>query len=102
MLSYRGRRSGRAFRVPLRYAETANGVVALAVHPDGKLWWRSFAEPADATLTLRGARMPVVGSLADGSVRDRALAAYVGRYPRSATFARDAAVVVFAPTRESA
>ena len=43
VLSYRGHRSGRTFRIPLRYAETADGAfVAVAVRPDRKLWWRSF------------------------------------------------------------
>ena len=39
VLEYRGRRSGRTFRIPLRYAETRDGsLVAIAVEPDRKHW----------------------------------------------------------------
>jgi hypothetical protein len=99
-VAYRGHRSGRTFRVPLRYAQTTDGaVVAVAVRPERKRWWRSFAEPADATLTLRGNRVEAIGALAEGDDRDRARAAYVSRFPRSAALARDAAIVVFTATR---
>ena len=97
VLAYRGHRSGRSFRIPLQYATTADGtIVALAVRPTRKLWWRSFAEPAPATLTLRGERIEVRGSLAEGAERETALAAYVERHPRSAGLAEYAAIVVFA------
>ena len=96
-VAYHGHRSGRVFRIPLRYAETTDGaVVAVAVRPEGKRWWRSFAEPADATLTLRGRRVGAIGALARGDGRERALEAYVARFPRSARLAHDAAIVVFA------
>jgi hypothetical protein len=96
VLDYRGHRSGRSFRIPLRYAETTDGsVVAVAVRPERKRWWRSFAEPADATLTLRGVRVEAIGALAEGDDRERALEAYLARYPRAAELARDAAIVVF-------
>ena len=99
VLSYRGRRSGRTFRIPLRYAETADGAfVAVAVRPERKLWWRSFREAADATLTVRGRAVAVRGALAAGGARDEALAAYVARYPRSARLVREAAIVVWCPT----
>jgi hypothetical protein len=96
VFDYRGHRSGRSFRIPLRYAETTDGsVVAVAVRPERKRWWRSFAEPADATLTLRGVRVEAIGALAEGDDRERALEAYLARYPRAAELARDAAIVVF-------
>jgi hypothetical protein len=99
VLEYRGHRSGRTFRIPLRYAETADGtVVAVAVRPERKLWWRSFRQPADARLTMRGRAVDVRGALATGDTREEALAAYLARYPRSARLVRDAAVVVWCPT----
>jgi hypothetical protein len=95
-VAYRGRRTGRSFRIPLRYAETTDGaIVALAVRPERKLWWRSFAEPSEATLTLRGDQVQATGALAAGDDRQRALEAYVTRFPRTADLARDAAIVVF-------
>ena len=96
VLSYRGHRSRRTFRIPLRYAETADGAfVAVAVHPDRKLWWRSFRSGRDGTLVLRGRPIDAHGTLLAGRPRDAALDAYVARYPRSAPLVRDAAIVVF-------
>ncbi len=41
VLTYHGHRSGRAFSIPLRYAELHDGgLVALAVDHERKLWWR--------------------------------------------------------------
>ncbi len=98
LLSYRGHRTGRGFRIPLRYAVTADGaIVAVALTPGEKLWWRSFSSASSATLTLRGARREAIGTLVEGSERETALAAYTARHPRAAGLARDAAVVVFTP-----
>jgi hypothetical protein len=85
VMAYRGLRSGRAFRIPLRYAE-ADGrrFIALAVQPDRKLWWRSFVEPTTATLVVRGAPRTVRGRLLAGAERRAALGAYLARYPRAA------------------
>ena len=70
VLDYRGRRTGRGYRIPLRYAETETGdLVAVAVHPERKQWWRSFAEPSAATVLLRGASVDVVGALTSGDGR---------------------------------
>lgn len=97
VLTYRGHLSGRAFRIPLRYAELPDGrVVALAVRPERKLWWRSLRAPAPVTLTLRGTPIEAQGALVDGADRHAALAVYVTRHPRSARLAQDAAIVVFA------
>jgi hypothetical protein len=96
VLSYRGHVSARAFRIPLRYAETAGGkLVALAIRPSRKRWWRSFAPVGAAVLTVRGAHLHARGTVTEGEAREAALAAYLARYPRSAKLARDAAVVVF-------
>ena len=74
-------------------------IVVLAVAPERKLWWRSFADSAPATLTLRGERVEVRGVLVAGEERERAVAAYVARFPRSARLAHQAAIVGFTPTR---
>jgi hypothetical protein len=96
VLGYSGHRSEGSFRIPLRYADaTDGGLVALAVRPEQKLWWRSFAKPSPATLTLRGRRIEAVGTLVEGDEREPAFEAYVARFPRSTELARDAAIVVF-------
>lgn len=100
VLDYEGRRTGRSFAIPLRYAETADGrLVALAVEPRRKQWWRSFVEPRAAVVLHRGRRHEVVGTLAEGTARDAARESYVARYPRSARLVDDAALVVFERSR---
>ena len=85
MLAYRGHRSGRTFRIPLRYATMpGDRIVALAVGADGKLWWRSFSQPASAKLLVRGAESAVSGRLLEGEERRAALRAYLARFPRAA------------------
>ncbi|HEY7178004.1 MAG TPA: nitroreductase/quinone reductase family protein [Gaiella sp.] len=98
VLAYRGRRTGRQLRIPLRYAETRDGaLVAVAVEPEGKQWWRTFADEAPAAVRLRGTEVAVRGRLAAGDRRGSALEAYLDRYPRSRRLTRDAAVVVLEP-----
>lgn len=85
VLEYRGHRSGRPFRIPLRYATTpGDRIVALAVRAHGKLWWQSFSQPARATLLVRGAERAVSGRLLQGEERRAALRAYLVRFPRAA------------------
>ena len=100
VLEYEGRRTGRSFAIPLRYAEAGDGrLVSLAVEPRRKQWWRSFVEPRPAVVVHRGQRHAVLGALADGEARAEARAAYAGRYPRSARLLDDAALVVFERSR---
>lgn len=100
VLEYQGGKTGRRYAIPLRYAEAADGrLVALAVEPARKLWWRSFVEPRPAVVLHRGQRLEVVGALAEGPVRDKAQAAYAARYPRSAELIEDAALVFFERSR---
>ena len=96
VLGYTARRTRRRFEIPVRYAETGDGAfAAVAVRPERKLWWRSFAEPREAALLVRRRQVRVVGRLPAGPARERAAAAYVSRYPRSQRLVRDAAVVLF-------
>ncbi len=96
VLAYRGSRTGRMHRIPLRYAGTPAGeIVALALAPESKQWWRSFAAPRAATITVRGARITVEGALSEGNGRQQALAAYTARFRLGPELAATAAVVVF-------
>jgi len=85
VLTYRGHRSGRTFRIPLRYATMpGDRIVALAVAADGKLWWRSFSRLSPATLLVRGTERAVSGRVLQGEERRAALRAYLERFPRAA------------------
>lgn len=67
----------------------------MAVRPERKLWWRSFAVPRDAVLLVRGASYPAMGAIATRELRNEARAVYAARYPGSARVLEDAALVVF-------
>jgi hypothetical protein len=96
ILEYEGRTTGRTFAIPLRFAETPDGLlVAIAVDPARKRWWRAFAEPSPAVVLLRRQRHEVVGTLAGGALRDEARVAYAARYPGSTRLLEDAVLVVF-------
>jgi hypothetical protein len=96
VLTYEGHRSGREYRIPLGYVEASDGtIVTLAAEPAGKKWWRSFSAPRLATLTVRGARISAEGAVAEGVMRQRALAAYATRFRASRRLGGTAAVVVF-------
>ena len=85
VLEYRGRRTGRRYRILLQYAETGRGtIVVLAVQPERKLWWRSFARPAPAVVVVAGEERAMTGRLLDGEERREALVAYVARFPHAA------------------
>ncbi len=84
MLEYRGRRSDRVFRIPLQYAVTGDRIVALAVRPERKLWWRAFTERGSASILVAGETRSVTGIVLDGAERREALRAYLGRFPRAA------------------
>lgn len=99
VLTYRGRRSGRSFRIPLLYALAGSDVIALAVDPARKQWWRTFRQPAPAELLLQGHSHHVIGTLVTGSAAERALAAYVEHLPRTR---RTLGVVPGAPDAELA
>ena len=100
VVEYEGHRTGRTFAIPLRYAQAADGrLVAVAVDPGRKQWWRSFTEPRSAVVLQRGQRHEVVGTLAEGGARDEARQAYVAQYSRSARLVDDAAFVVFERSR---
>ena len=95
LLGYRGRRSGRSYEIPLRYAALPDGrLVVVALRPDRKLWWRSVTESALVSVVLMGERRSGSASLVEGRERDAALVAYSGSSGRIARMAHDAAVVV--------
>ncbi|MGW0162561.1 nitroreductase/quinone reductase family protein [Mycobacterium sp. NPDC003323] len=54
-LSYVGRRSGKAFTLPVAYRQRDDIVIIDVAMPDRKNWWRNFvAEPGPLQLQLRG------------------------------------------------
>ena len=85
VLSYTGRRSGRAHSLPLQYARSGDGLVVMAGTASQKTWWRNFRTPTPVTVTLAGKSLPWVAQVLTGAARDGALAAYRARFPRFET-----------------
>lgn len=84
VLEYEGRKTHRRYAIPVAYAEHGSEIVALAARPERKQWWRTFCEPAPATLLVGGDRRVVEGRLLDGGDRREALRSYFARNRRAA------------------
>ena len=54
VLSYTGRRSGKAYAVPLQYIDVRGTLHVWAGSPGEKTWWRNFEQPAVVDLRVRG------------------------------------------------
>ena len=72
LVTYRGRRSGRAFTVPVQYVRDEDAFVVTVGAPGVKQWWRNFTGPRPAELLVRRRPVAVIGEMAtdrDGSTR---------------------------------
>ena len=83
VLEYEGHRTHRRRAIPVTFAEDGARVVAVALRPGRKQWWRTFRRPSPATLLLRGERRAVEGHVLEGPERRDALHAYLARFPRA-------------------
>lgn len=54
LVTCRGRRSGHALTLPLRYAEDDSGLWIHPARADRKTWWRNLQGGAPVTVRLRG------------------------------------------------
>jgi deazaflavin-dependent oxidoreductase (nitroreductase family) len=91
LISYRGRRSGRRFTIPVMYAEREGTLTIFVGHPERKRWWRNLRVGAEVEVRLRGRRVRGQAEVVEGSA---AVETYLDRYPR----ARAAIEAVDSPT----
>ena len=55
LITYTGRRSGRAFSIPVAYRRRGDKIEIVPNMPDAKTWWRNFlGDGAPMSLTLDG------------------------------------------------
>lgn len=84
LLRYQGRRSGRAYELPLSYVETG-GAIHLCTRPEGSDWWRNVKGGAAVEATVRGRvvsfRAEVLDAESPGALEG--LRAFVARNPRT-------------------
>jgi NADPH:quinone reductase len=80
LISYRGRRSGRRFTIPVMYAERDGTLTIFVGHPERKNWWRNLRQGAEVEVRLRGDGLRGLAALVD----DAGVAtSYLERYPRA-------------------
>ena len=75
-LTYRGRRSGRRFTIPVMYAEREGTLTIFVGHSERKTWGRNLRDGAEVEVRLRG--RPLRGQ-ATFVAADQT---YLQRYPR--------------------
>jgi deazaflavin-dependent oxidoreductase (nitroreductase family) len=85
LITYRGRRSGQEFTLPVQYAQEGNQFYIMPGQPEKKTWWRNFKTETPVKIILKGkalngqARLLAAESelqvIADG------LEAYIRRFP---------------------
>lgn len=87
LLSYRGRKSGKRYNLPVDYAQSGDTVWILPGSPQQKTWWRNLRGGAPVEILFRGERRKGQATLLEGK-RDAAaiaqgLALYFNRFPAS-------------------
>jgi deazaflavin-dependent oxidoreductase (nitroreductase family) len=55
LLTYRGRRSGREYTLPVMYAEDEHGLIVFVGRASEKTWWRNLRDGSAVRVRLRGA-----------------------------------------------
>jgi len=80
LISYRGRKSGREYTLPVAYAEDAQGLIVFVGRSEAKTWWRNMPG-AHVRVRLRGVDFDADARV----VKDSSFAsAYLARQPRAA------------------
>ncbi len=85
-LRYIGRRSGRAYVLPVQYARAGDQLVVWPQHWQRSTWWRNFRTPQPVTVRLAGRTRDGTARVVDrGDPRwESARQAYTRRWPRLA------------------
>lgn len=87
LITYRGRRSGRRYTIPVMYAEQDGTLTIFVGHAEQKTWWRSIGEVASVEIRLRGRELAGQATV----VHDTASAErYARRFPRARSLIEDA------------
>lgn len=71
LLTYRGRRSGRAFTTPISYVRDGGDILAVASRDHA--WWRNLRGGAPVRVRLRGRELRGTGRLLEGRAGEEGL-----------------------------
>lgn len=98
LLTVIGRRSGRRYSLPVRYAVEGRILTVLAEDADRKTWWLNVVRRAPVVVRIRGrARNAIAHVEWDAAEADRALDGYAGSFPGRLVPPAPAAVAHSAP-----
>jgi hypothetical protein len=61
LIDFEGRKSGRAFSIPVGYTKIDSEFIVLISKPSTRSWWHNFREPWPAMLTIRRKRQRMEG-----------------------------------------
>jgi hypothetical protein len=92
LVSFRGRRSGRRFTIPVMYAERGGTLTVFVGDPARKTWWRNVGSGAEVEVGLRGGRLRGQAAVASDAAAART---YLERYPRAQAAIRAADPATF-------
>jgi deazaflavin-dependent oxidoreductase (nitroreductase family) len=82
LLTVLGRRSGRRYSLPVRYAMEGRTITVAADAADHTTWWLNLVRPAPVVVRIGGRSRNAVASVEwDADEADRALAGYAKAYP---------------------
>ena len=93
LLTYRGRRSGRLYTIPLMYARDGDDLLLVALHARGQVWWRNVAGGADVEVVAAGRRTTGRADVVEDAAAARRT--YGARRPLAAPLLRRAPGAVF-------
>ncbi len=88
LITYRGRKSGQEYTLPVQYAPDGNTLYIIVGMPEQKTWWRNLRGGAPVQVTLRGKTRPGYALLlqpdTDREAMVRGMELYLGRFPSMA------------------
>lgn len=85
LLTYRGRRTGKEYTIPVGYARFADDeLVVIAGRPGGKTWWTNMRGSLPVRVRLAGRELQGEARLVTGDDAVPRLAAYLEQIPRAA------------------
>lgn len=88
LLTYRGRRSGRSYTMPVQYARAGDTVYVVPGWSARKTWWRNLRGGAPVQLRVQGrilsGRAEVLAGRDDTEAIATGLTHYLRRFPRAA------------------
>jgi deazaflavin-dependent oxidoreductase (nitroreductase family) len=88
LITYRGRKSGRQFTLPVQYVQDGNHVYIVPGYAEKKNWWRNLKDGEDVQVTLKGQTKSGYGILLEREVDAeeilKAFGLYLRHIPQSA------------------